>query len=80
MKAANERWLVSITFKDHVTTCGGISKSIECTAYGVLISEDKDHYYVATWIADHEIDGNTDTHTILKKVVISVKRLSRIKL
>lgn len=73
-------YLVKITFLDHCSTVGGVSLPIECVAYGLLINEDNDAFYVASWISDNKIDENTDAHTILKKTVKSVKKIRKEKL
>jgi len=75
-----DKWLVEIRFLDHCQTTGGISSPIECRVWGLLVHEDKDAYYLAHWVSDNEIDENTDSHTILKKVVSKVIRLSRIRI
>ena len=72
--------LVKITFLDHCTTLGGINKPITCIVFGLLISEDKTAYYVASWIAENKIDENTDTSTILKSAVKKIERIRKEKL
>lgn len=71
--------LVKITFLDHCTTIGGVSFPIQCVVYGILFSEDKDAYYVASWISDNKIDDNTDCNTILKKTVKKIEKIRKEK-
>jgi hypothetical protein len=70
-------YLVKVTFLDHCLTKSGVSPPIECVLYGLLIGQDKDAYYIASWIACGEIDENSDTHTILKSAVKKMKKISK---
>lgn len=70
------KYIVRVDFLDHVSTTGGVTEPIPCTAYGLLIAEDKNAYYISSWISDNKVDDNTDSHTILKS---AVKKLTKIK-
>ena len=74
------KYLVKISFLDHCSTTGGVTEPIECVLYGVLFSEDKLVYYIGSWISDNQIDHNTDSHTILKKVVTKLEKIRKEKL
>ena len=60
--------LVILQFKDH---CQGSadSKLIECECMGVLYKEDKEAYYVASWIAEGVLDHNAEQFVIAKQLV-----------
>lgn len=79
-RSFSDKWLVEIKFLDHCQTTGGVSQPMECRVWGLLIHEDKDAYYLVHWVSNDEVDENTDSHTILKKVVSKVRRLSRVRI
>jgi len=74
--------LVEVTFLDHVCTTGGMAAPIRCRAVGELLGEDKQAYYIASWLTEEGDYQNLDSHTILKNVVekIEVIRKKRRKL
>lgn len=69
--------LVRIEFDDHVHTTGGKSLLARCTVVGFLYGEDKDAYYLATWIADNDIhdEENTDTYAIKKQPGLVLRKI-----
>jgi hypothetical protein len=66
-------YLVIVSFLDHVTTVGGMSKPILCKAYGVVVHEDKESLILGTFLAENSIDENMDTHTIIRAAIKSIK-------
>lgn len=71
--------LVEIHFLDHVCMVGGLVAPIQCRAIGELINEDKQAFYIASWITEEHDSHNWDSHTILKSTVkkILIVRKSR---
>ncbi len=68
--------VVKIDFLDHSQTTGGISRSIPCTVYGLLYATTKTEYLIVTWLCEGNIDvQNSDTYSIVKKTVTSMKVL-----
>lgn len=62
--------LVSLTFKDHCFDGGDSIEPIECTVMGALYKEDKDAYYIVSWVAgNNPNDSNSDCYAILKSAV-----------
>lgn len=62
-------YLLEIEFLDHVCTTGGMVAPINCRAIGELINEDKQAYYIASWLTEENEHHNLDSHTILKSTV-----------
>lgn len=69
--------IVRIRFLDHCKTINGVDNSLECEVYGVLFKEDKKHYFIASWLANGQIDENTDSYSILKSTVLKVTTLGK---
>jgi len=69
--------LVEITFLDHVCTTGGMVPPVVCRAIGEIINEDKDAYYLASWLTDETDYTNIDSHTVLKSTIKTVTLLHR---
>lgn len=68
--------IVVVNFLDHCFTDGQNMKPIECEVVGYLIKEDKQAYYVASWICDEKInDDNTDIYVIVKHPGIRIKKV-----
>jgi hypothetical protein len=68
MKPVKHR-IVHLEFLDHAMNDGTEIRPVTCQAYGVLFAEDKDTYYVASWLAENTPDHNMESFSILKKVV-----------
>lgn len=66
-------YLVEIEFLDHVCTTGGLVAPIQCRAIGELINEDKQAFYIASWITEDSDTHNWDSHTILKSTVKKIR-------
>ena len=67
--------IIYIKFLDHGYFSGYEAKPLECEVVGMLIKEDRQAYYVATWISDGIVDENTEQYVILKACVKELKRL-----
>lgn len=67
--------LVKVVFLDHCVSIGGCQPPVECTVYGLLVGEDKNAYYVCSWLAGDTVDENADVYTILKKVVTMIRSI-----
>ena len=65
--------LVHLKFLDHAYFSGYEAKPLECEVFGRLYKEDKDAYYIATWISDGILDDNTEQYVILKSAVTKKK-------
>lgn len=70
-------WLVEITFLDHVCTTGGVNPPIVCRAIGELVSEDKDAFYLASWMTEEGDSHNLDSHTVLKSTIRTVNLIRK---
>jgi hypothetical protein len=70
-------WLVEIIFLDHVCTTGGMVPPIVCRAIGEVINEDKDAFYLASWLTEESDHANIDSHTVLKSTIKSVKLIRK---
>ena len=69
--------LALIEFLDHSKCTGEMASPISCEVIGMVHKEDKDAYYVASWVSDKVIDVNTEQFCILKSTVKRVTLLSR---
>lgn len=70
--------LVEIEFLDHcMNTDVEDVRPLPCTVVGTLIGQCKHAYYIASWLADGQVDRNTESFTILKKVILRVTPLIR---
>lgn len=67
--------IVHVEFYDHNQSRGDDMGVAKIDLYGVLIKEDKQAYYVASWVCDSVIDHNSDCYTILKHKGLKIKRL-----
>jgi hypothetical protein len=78
-------WLVEITFLDHVCTTNGMAPPILCRAIGELINEDKDAFYLASWLTEESDHTNTeesdhtniDSHTVLKSTIKTIELIRK---
>lgn len=76
MKIRNvDRRYVRIDFLDHAMQSGADIKPIHCCVVGILFAEDKNAYYVATWLAEGNPDNNMESFSILKKVITKLTYL-----
>lgn len=72
--------LVALTFLDHCFDNGEDIRPIECTVMGALYKEDKDAYYVVSWVAgNNPSDSNSDCYAILKSTVKAVYQWKPVK-
>lgn len=69
--------LVQVEFLDHCMSNGTEISPIPCVVVGTLIGHCRHAWYVATWIAGGIVDSNTESFTILKKVVTKITPLKR---
>lgn len=58
--------LVRVRFVDHARCGGDLVELGHCEIIGRLLSEDKYHYTIATWIFDTVKDEHTDVYSIAK--------------
>ena len=75
LKLKGKRRYVVVNFLDHAMNEGVDWRAIPCTAVGMLVGEDKDCYYVASWVSEDTLDHNMESFAILKKVITSMKTL-----
>lgn len=69
--------LVEIKFLDHCVNQGADIRPIECAVVGTIVGQCRNAWYVASWLAEGEVDANMESFSILKKVVKSITPLSR---
>lgn len=67
--------VVSLKFKDHVH--GNSKDTCTCMAWGLLVSQDEEYYYLYQWIAGGDLsdDDNNEVASILRKVVLEIREL-----
>lgn len=65
--------LIRIRFLDHIASIGGIHPPALCTVFGILIGQDKEAFYVASWLTEDNTEENSDSHTIIKSTVKEIK-------
>lgn len=70
-------YLLEIKFLDHVCTTGGLAQPILCRAIGELINEDKNAYYIASWLTEDSDHQNWDSHTILKSTIKKIRIIEK---
>lgn len=68
---------VEVEFLDHCVSEGSNVRPIPCVVVGTLVGECKDAWYVASWLAEGQVDDNMTSFTILKKVVTKMTTLYR---
>ncbi|NDC22525.1 MAG: hypothetical protein EBZ49_00120 [Proteobacteria bacterium] len=67
--------LLEIVFLDHACTVGGLSSPILCRAIGELVNEDKQAYYLASWMTEENDVTNLDSHTVLKSTIKTIVKI-----
>lgn len=68
--------IVHIEFLDHAQCSGDDLKPAKIDLFGILVHEDKEAYYVASWICDNDrFDSNTDCYCVIKHKGLKIKRL-----
>ena len=73
-------YLVQIVFLDHVCSTGGLVEPIECRVIGEVINEDKQAYYLASWLTEDNDVHNWDSHTILKSTIKKIRIIEKKRL
>lgn len=72
--------IVEIVFLDHVTMTGGLVEPIQCRVIGQIVNQDKQAYYLASWLTDENDVHNWDSHTILRSTIKKIRILEKKKL
>lgn len=67
--------IVHVTFLDHAQVSGDDMKPAKIDLFGVLVDEDKNCLYIASWVCDNGLDHNTDAYAVVKHKGIKIKRL-----
>lgn len=68
--------IVHISFRDHAAASGNNLAACEIDLFGVLVKEDKEHYYVASWVCDKDVaSSDTDCYVVVKHKGIKIRRL-----
>lgn len=73
-------YLLEIVFLDHVCTTGGLVAPLQCRVIGELINEDKQAFYLASWLTDENDSQNWDSHTILKSTIKKIRIIEKKRL
>lgn len=69
--------IVYCRFLDHVSSSSEISAPFTCEVFGVLWKQDKNAYYVVSWIAENRLeDNNSECYCILKSTVLELRQLT----
>lgn len=66
---------VHVTFLDHCSSNGDEMAPAYIDLFGVIVKEDAKAYYVASWVADGQIDSNSDCYTVIKHKGLKIRKL-----
>lgn len=67
--------IVHIRCLDHSHSDGDSIRLLPIDVFGVLLKEDKQAYYIASWLADGVVDQNAECFSILKHKGLKLKRV-----
>lgn len=74
MKLPVKEKIIVLEFHDHsMMENGNVYEEVLCKTLGWLVDEDDLKYYLVTWAANGQIDGNAEGFSILKSAVVSKK-------
>lgn len=69
---------VYLKFYDHCLDTPENAKPIICEVFGILYKQDKQAYYITSWVCNSNLkDHNNETYCILKSTVLDLQELDR---
>lgn len=76
MSRKKQNPVVHISFLDHAANSGSSNTPAPIDLFGVLYKEDKDCYYIASWICDHApTSADSDTYAVVKHPSVKIRKL-----